>query len=66
MHNTNSGRELSLLRARIAQSPERDRAGLQRQLDTLLKSLERASTAPRNSRADHDAELEALFDNMPV
>lgn len=66
MHNTNSGRELSLLQARIAQSPERDRAGLQRQLDTLLKSLERASTTPRNARADHDAELEALFDNMPV
>lgn len=66
MQNALNKQELDMLQMRIEASPKEARAGLEAQLEALRRALEQ-STPPRSySKADRDAEIEALFDNMPV
>lgn len=55
--------ELGELQARIAAAPKEEQEVLLKQLETLMHALRcKAETQERQ----HDAEVEAIFDNMPV
>ena len=58
--------EIDMLQLRIAASPPEERAELQSQLDALVHALGRAPTPQVTREPNHDAVVEALFDNMPV
>lgn len=58
--------ELDLLQSRIANSPEEARPALQAQLETLIHALAQSEQEAVEGQSDGDAEVEALFDNLPV
>lgn len=57
------------LQARINSAPQADRAMLQSQLETIVRSLRLdipSRKATECADASQDSDVEAMFDNMPV
>lgn len=66
MQSALNKQEMDMLQLRIAASPPEARAALQAQLDALVRALGESRPLSKLRAPDRDAEVEALFDNMPV
>ena len=66
MQHAMSRRELEQLQMRIDASPLDMRDELQAQMNELVRKLDQQTTPISAAQTERDAQVEALFDNMPV
>lgn len=66
MQHAMNRRELEQLQMRIDASPLDMRDELQAQMNELVRKLDQQTTPISAAQTERDAQVEALFDNMPV